>query len=976
MTSDRWQQISNLFQTAVELLPERRAAFLDEACTTDEMLRSEVESLLASDDSGWNLIEKTALEVAAPLLADEKPQLAPGQHIRHYEIIDLIARGGMGEVYLAKDGVLNRKVALKLLPLEYTREENRLRRFQQEAQAASALNHPNVLTIHETSQFQDQQFIATEFVDGETLRQRMKRGPLNIREALDVATQAASALTAAHSAGIVHRDIKPENIMLRPDGYVKVLDFGLAKLIEQRDLVTKGGAIDNVDVSSGLLMGTVKYMSPEQAQGLTVDARSDIFTLGVVLYEMLTCHVPFQGKTTHDLISAITGVQPLPLRDYKPGISDELQRIITKALQKNKEARYQTAEELLVDLRKSNEGSTASTATYLIGEIRQHRAGASLALALLVIVLAAAPFAVYKFFKAKPLAFQNIKVIRLTNSGDVWGPAISPDGKSVVYAKLADEGKFSLWLRTVGTASETQIGPSIDGGFYAATFTPDGKYIAYGAQPKDQLASSYVLALSGGDATRLPLRRARKVNFSPDGQRLAYVYGNLPEGKTSLVVANADGTGEREVVTWQRPNSLWNAVPPSWSPDGKKIACVGQYGSEGFPRVVEVNIETGTETTMTSQKWTSMRGVTWLPDMSGLLIVASEETSAFQQIWLISYPGGAARRVTNDTSNYVGLSLTSDGTNLITTKTENPISIWVMPVKGTQSTLNVSDSLYIDADSAKQINVTNFTGTAEFEGFASLAWTPEQRILYVSEESGNADIWSMNEDGTDRRQLTDDRHWDTAPAVSPDGRYIAFMSSRGGAENIWRMDIDGGNQTQLTKKRLEHSPTFSADAKSIFYVCWDTGAATIWRVPMEGGEPTQVLSDLSPTSSNPSGSASGTDVQSRGQSAISPDGHLIAYFASGKIWVVPVEGGQPIKTFHTNGENVRWTPDGRALTYTLTRDGIANLWVQPLTGGEPKQLTNFSSNGILMYEWSRDGKQLAVARETQTGDAVLISQVR
>jgi Tol biopolymer transport system component len=975
MTPNRWQQINNLFQTAVELLPERRAAFLDEACTTDEMLRIEVETLLASDESGWKLIEKPALEVAAPLLADERAQLVAGQQISHYEIIDMIGRGGMGEVYLAKDLKLNRRIALKLLPTDYTRDKDRLRRFQREAQAASALNHPNVLTIHETGQFQDQQFIATEFVDGETLRQRMKRGPLNIGAALDVATQTASALAAAHSAGIVHRDIKPENVMLRPDGYVKVLDFGLAKLTEQRDLVTREEAVDNVDVSSGLLMGTVKYMSPEQAQGLTVDARSDIFTLGIVLYEMLTGHVPFQGKTTHDLISGITGVQPQPLRDYIPDISDELQRIITKALQKNKEARYQTAEELLIDLRKSNEGSTASTATYLIGEIRQHRAGASLALALLVIVLAAAPFAVHEFFKAMPSAFQNIKATRLTNSGDVWGPAISPDGKSVVYAKLA-EGKFSLWLRTVGTATEMQIVPPIDGGFYAATFSPDGKYIAYGARPKDQPASTYVLPLSGKDATRLPLRRATKVNFSPDGRRLAYVYGNLPEGKTSLVVANADGTGEREVITWQRPNSLWNAVPPSWSPDGKKIACVGQFGSEGFPRVVEVNIETGTETTITSQKWTSMRGVTWLPDMSGLLIVASEETSAFQQIWLISYPGGAAQRVTNDTSNYVGLSLASGGASLVTTKTENPISIWVMPVKVTNSTLSVSDSLSIGADDAKQINVTNFTGTAEFEGFASLTWTPERRIVYVSEESGNADIWSMNEDGSDRRQLTDDRHWDTAPAVSPDGSYVAFMSSRGGAENIWRMDIDGGNQTQLTKKRREHSPTFSADGRFVFYVCWETGAATIWRIPLEGGEPTQVLSDLSPASSNASGSTSATDVQSRGQSAVSPDGHLIAYFASGKIWVVPVKGGQPVKTFYANGEKVRWTPDGRALTYTLTRDGVANLWVQPLTGGEPKQLTNFSSNGILMYEWSRDGKQLAVARETLTGDAVLISEVR
>ena len=534
------------------------------------------------------------------------------------------------------------------------------------------------------------------------------------------------------------------------------------------------------------------------------------------------------------------------------------------------------------------------------------------------------------------MPFQNIQVTKLTNYGDAGSPAIAPDGKSVVYVK-GDAGdkpspKHSICLRMIGTTTETQVVPPTEGNFSTAvstiTFLRDGQHIAYGLQLPNQLGATYVVPLSGGNTTKLPLKKAGGINYSPDGQHLAYLNNDLDAGKTNLIVANSDGTNELIIVTRQAPNNVYTFISPSWSPDGKRIACVGQYGTEGFPRVVEVDIAARTERVITSQHWSSIRAVAWLPDGNGLLVTAaSEEASAIQQIWHLSYPNGEARRITNGTVSYFGLSLTTDGTSLVTETGSAPTSIWVLPVAA-QSPAN-SNSLRVDMNGGKQINVTNFNGPAFF-GFVRLAWTPDGRIVYVSQESGNADIWSMNADGSDRKQLTSDPHSDTWPVVSPDGRSIVFMSDRAGAENIWRMEVDGRNQTRLTSERIERSPVFSPDGRFIFYNSWNSGKASIWKIPLEGGQPTPVTGDLS------------------FQPAVSPDGRLLAYYGSGKILVVPVEGGPPIKTFDQISSKMQWTPDGRALTYLVNRNFVPNLWMQPLDGGEAKQLTTFTTTGYFL----------------------------
>src|SRR2546428_2047299 len=352
MTSERWEQVGKLYQAALALQPNKRETFLDDACGDDTALRREVESLLAAEDGAGSFLAAGAMKDAAKILVEDTSLSLVGKQIGHYHVLSLLGSGGMGEVYLAEDTRVKRKVALKLLPAELTANQDRLRRFEQEAQAASALNHTNIITIHEIGQVNGLNFIVTEFIAGETLRQRMATERMNLPAVLDVAIQAAGALAAAHAAGIVHRDLKPENIMLRPDGLIKVLDFGLAKLTEPptANVDTEAPTVARVDTKMGTVMGTAQYMSPEQARGLKVDARTDIFSLGVVLYEMLAGRAPFTGETTADYISVVLQKEPQPLSTLAPDTPAELQSIISKALRKDKNERYQTVKDLLIDL--------------------------------------------------------------------------------------------------------------------------------------------------------------------------------------------------------------------------------------------------------------------------------------------------------------------------------------------------------------------------------------------------------------------------------------------------------------------------------------------------------------------------------------------------------------------------------------------------------------------------------------------------
>jgi eukaryotic-like serine/threonine-protein kinase len=473
MKADEWQRISNLFHAALEREPDERAAFLAHACAGDERLRREVESLITSHDPSDNFMESLAPDLAAGLLAESQGRLVVGESIGHYKVMALLGAGGMGEVYLTEDTRLGRRVALKLLPAQFTKEPDRLHRFEREARAASALNHPNIITIHEVGEVEDAPFIITEFIEGQTLRQQMAAANMRLREVLDVAIQVASALEAAHKAGIVHRDVKPENIMLRPDGLVKVLDFGLAKLTEEQSPApdAKATTLARVQTKTGLVMGTITYMSPEQARGLAVDARSDIFSLGTVIYEMIAGRVPFEGATNSDVIVSILEREPAPLSRYGPEVPAELERIVKKALAKNREERYQLAKDLLIDLKnlkqemelrakldavrpadlkgatpaglrvsvdtderlasRSTDADVALTvpsAAYLVGAIKTHKRAVALGLAALLIAVAAIVY--FTYFTRGGEAIDSIAVLPFVNASNDADSEYLSDGIS------------------------------------------------------------------------------------------------------------------------------------------------------------------------------------------------------------------------------------------------------------------------------------------------------------------------------------------------------------------------------------------------------------------------------------------------------------------------------------------------------------------------------------------------------------------
>jgi eukaryotic-like serine/threonine-protein kinase len=453
MKAERWKQVTDLFQSAVERAPERRAAFLDEACHGDEGLRREVGSLLTSYERAENFIEVPAFEVAPELVTNDRAGALVGKLIGHYRIESLIGVGGMGEVFLARDEQLGRKAALKLLPEHLTADEAQLSRFKAEARSASALNHPNILTVYEIGSEGNVQFIATEFIEGVTLRALLDDEKMNLRTTLEIAVQVASALTAAHEAGVVHRDIKPENIMLRPDGYVKVLDFGIAKLTEEgparehHELATTSG----LQTRPGLVLGTGRYMSPEQARGQKVDARSDIWSLGVVLYEMVVGIPPFLGETPSDCIASILTKELPPLSGVLPDVPLKLEEILQKALRKDRDERYQTAGELLGDLhilKGELELAGPARAGVIVRQIKRHKRGVLLMLA--AAILAAGAFAYAFFFVASPPPNEkSIAVLPFENLSEEKSSAYFADGiQDEILTRLSKIADLKVISRT------------------------------------------------------------------------------------------------------------------------------------------------------------------------------------------------------------------------------------------------------------------------------------------------------------------------------------------------------------------------------------------------------------------------------------------------------------------------------------------------------------------------------------------------
>ena len=927
-------------------------------------------------------------------------ELSPGATLTRYRVIEKIGAGGMGEVYRAQDIELGRPVALKFLSADVSQHPNRLKRFILEAKAASALNHPNILTVYEIGRADEDTFIATEFVEGMTLRQHLRLHRPKLIELLDIAIQITSALVAAHAAGIVHRDIKPENIMVRKDGIVKLLDFGLAKLTERQEAQSlEATTMALVNTEPGSVLGTATYMSPEQAAGREVDTRSDIWSLGVVLYEMVAAHPPFEGASKSHIIVAIMDHDPIPITQFAPDVPQALEWIIAEALTKDRDERCQTAKELLGKLKRlkqrvesgvlptspseldrsitphpsfvttiSPEGARTLNETIksTAGNLSATEAASSgvtpgtrnqtiklAAIVLGLIVVAAGGFGLYKLF-TRPKEFGPARMTALTTGGkindeDINGQvSISPDGKYVVCGANDAKQQASLWLRQISTNSLVRIVPPETGGYLATTFSPDGELVYYVAtlERNKFVPTLYRVPVLGGTPSKVLDRVFGAIAFSPDGKQFAFVRADQED--TALMLANTDGSGEpRSIAVLKQPNGF-SVSGPSWSPDGKRIACGMFHASgAGYSTVVEVPVGGGEPSPIGSEKWASVGRLLWLTDGSGLVMTAVPEFSSIgTQVWFLPYSGGPARRITNDLNGYgeVSLGLTADSGTIATIQQVNTSSIWI-------TTPNEDESR------ARQVLKTNLP--------ERVAWSPDGKIVYASRTGETWDLWKANQDGSDSKQLTADVFIDHQPTASPDGRYVVFQSNRSGAWNIWRIDADGNNAKQLTQgNSLDDYPNVSPDGQFVVFMSLRSGTWTIWKVGIDGGAPVQLTNRSSEFPS------------------ISPDSKSIAYFYTDeqsnnqpKLAVIPFEGGAPVKTIDLPRSvppiAFAWMPDGKSIAYLDNSSGILNVWSQPLDGGTPKQLTNYKSEYVTSFAISRDGK-IATYRWSATRDIVLI----
>jgi serine/threonine protein kinase/Tol biopolymer transport system component len=918
-----------------------------------------------------------------------------GRELGHYRITKLLGRGGMGDVYLAEDTRLNRKVALKCLSASASDDGSRVRRFEQEALAASALNHPNILTVYEFVADQGQQFLVTEFVDGKTLREVLHHPTFALEDVLRIAEQTALALSAAHKAGIVHRDIKPENIMLREDGIVKVLDFGLAKLRRpdpRRDEAVRLSTADaELETSPlvtmpGNVMGTTVYMSPEQARGKEVDERTDVWSLGVVIYEMLAGAPPFVGETWSDVIAAILKSDAPPLLPRVGALPRELERIVEKALRKDREERYRSIKELLIDVRdvqrelhfqSRRERTTSSHGPVQSGDrtiqpqtasassVEPHGAPSRLpsifgrhkrltlatvcAVGALLVGLGAFTYS-RQFRGALDLAPLRpapgpMTQTRLSTAGRVLEATVSPDGRLVAY--VAGEGIHrTAYVQPTATGNAIAVVPPSETGAHDLIFAPDSSRLFFlRNEPATAINELYEVRVAGGRARKVITDVDSKISFAPDGRRFVFSRGYPDSRESCLIVAAVDGSGERKLATRQIAESFLGN--PVWSPDGRTVASVAidpTAGNEQQRHIVVIDAADGTQKVLGRTRWRWSTTLAWVPDGRELLLTAKEHASVPFQIWRIGYPGGEVLNTTNDLYDYSGVSVTSDASALVTVQTSATAALFVAPA-------------------ADLMNARRLTPDAAVT-FYGTGWTPDGKILYGSNAGGHRNIWVMNADGSEPRRLTNDAFVNDNPVATPDGRYVVYQSERSGYGNVWRMNADGSNPRQITYGNSANNPSVTPDSRWIVYAAASVATARLRKVSIDGGDPEELTTA---TSHFP---------------VVSPDGRSIAfsYYAGGtastRLSIVAIGGGTPRQSFRGAAWPWRWEPDGRTLIYVDNRPGYSNFMRLPLNTGVPTHITAFSSGHISAFDISRDGRRVVFIRGSATSAAVMIRKFR
>jgi Tol biopolymer transport system component len=903
--------------------------------------------------------------------------IAAGTRLGAYEILSALGAGGMGEVYRARDAKLGRDVALKVLPELFAADPDRLARFQREAQAIAALNHPNIVTIYSIEDIDDHSIMTMELVEGHALAEAIPKGGLPLERLLQIAIAVADALAAAHQKGITHRDLKPANIMLGNGEHqqrVKVLDFGLAKIA--------GAAVEPAGVSllptapvtgEGRILGTVAYMSPEQAEGKPIDSRSDLFSLGIILYEMATGQRPFTGETSLSIMAAIVKDTPASVTTLNAALPRDLGRIIRRALSKDPERRYQTAKDLRNDLEELK-GSLES------GELLAEPVGpqavvhrrhvrvwqwAALGLAVVAIIAIAAVVGLVRHRPAVVVgetAQSPIQMIPLTSTGNAKLPTISPDGKYVAYVQ-DDNGQQSVWVLHIASHSVVRIVPPSPGAtIFGLTVTPDGSFIDVVSRVANDLAAAlWRVPLLGGAPRKLIDRISSPPGWSADGTQMAFLVtdsGTGPTGDT-LLVADADGSHPRALASRTRPQGYYSLsnvsrpdTAPVWLSDGQTIAVAAFGPRGGGVQVVSVNVASGKESVLLPQIYyssTQRWGLALASDHRSLLTSGSLALAERSQLLRLRWPTGETTRLTNDLSDYAGVSVAGDA--VMSTRLRTQSGLWVSDSSGTSP-----HQIGNDVDAVLGDN--------------GIAWAEGSRVIYYASLAGGMGLWSEDLTSGETHLILSDAR---APSTTADGRTLVFVRSQGDKPPaLWRADSSGSGARQVLDALITRA-NIAPDGSAVFYLSQQSGVQSVWTVNLNGGPPHQV-----------------SRLRSNASPEVSPDSRFVLLpFAidqsaadtaarSPEDVILPIGGGEPVRRVPNvprSSTQPHWTPDGLGLAY-VDPQAPSNIMVQPIDAGPPHLLTHFTDRRIVDFAWSHDGKQLVMSRALDSSDIVMLKGVK
>jgi Tol biopolymer transport system component/serine/threonine protein kinase len=955
MNVERWKRIEEVYQSALASPRGGRAALLDELCSGDGDLRREVESLLEAREQAGSFLSASHLQDHIAQLASE-PSLV-GQTLGHYHILSAIGAGAMGEVYRARDTRLDRQVALKILPARFTRSSERVARFRREAKAASALNHPNIITIHDIGEIGDTWFIAAELIQGVTLRERLAAGRMELREVLGLALQCTQALEAAHQARIVHRDIKPENIMVRPDGLVKVVDFGLAR-------VGEAPQESGVEASrAGAVIGTPRYMSPEQARGQKLDARTDIFSLGAVLYEMATGQPAFPGATAAEVFAALLSSGSRPPSECSDGIPQDLDAIVARALQKDREARYPTMQEFAADLQDLQQRPQPRSAVVVSKKRAMERAGFPhphrMPRSILITATALSAGLALAWYVRAPstgrgLQAPTLTVVPLTSfAGYKDFGSLSPDGRRIAFSWNGGRGgsggrlERNIYTKTIGPDDPVRLtfAPEDD---RLPAWSPDGRYIAFcralAPETTPNRYAIYVVPASGGQERKVA-EGGMGVSWAPDSKTLAMAALATEGGGIFLFSFEA---GERSQLTSPHP---YADNLPVFSPDGRWIAFTRDFGYSAR-EIFVVPARGGAARQLTFDREPTY-GAAWTADSSEM-VFASNRGIGGESLWRIAAKGGPPRRFSATPEGGFHPSISRQGDRLVYTESFQDTNIYAYESPGFASP----------------------SAPGHFEGPKGLILSSRrddspsispggERIAFVSKRTGNEEIWVCDRDGGRLEQLTSFKGPGTGtPRWSPDGHWIAFDSLAVGNPDIYLIGADGGIPRRLTTGPCGNfMPSWSPDGKWIYFKSDRSGSDQIWKIASAGGAPTQV-------------------TRGGGSEAFaSPDGKLV-YFTKpwGAIWTVPVDGGpeKPLAELKRFDKISRsWGVIDRGIYFISKQEGqhqtirffsFATRRITSLATLDREMIWNYPDVAL-----SRDGRRLLSARlDQEVNDLMLI----